>query len=293
VYERQRGFAGRAEEGIVGQDEDGDSEFFVPLRLFYGDRLAGRREQERDRRMAVQVDRRRQHGGRPAPRARGLSRADIVGTAVAVADAEGTDAISIRRLARELRVGPMSLYWYVSSTEELHQLMLEVVQAEIEAPEPSGDWRADARVFAASTRAALLRHPWAIDFLGGGPPSGPNDARNGERLLAAFDGLGLDLTTTMWALMTIGAYVMGAALRDIQEARWHRSVAAAMTAMSEDEAAALRGEFERRIRASGKYPHLVRFIDEDIDPDAPETRDERFEFGLSLVLDGIAARIRS
>ena len=276
----------------MAQDDDGDGEPFVPLRLFYGDSLASRREQERDRRMAGQVDRRREHGARPAQRARGLSRADIVDTAVAIADAEGTDAISIRRLARELRVGPMSLYWYVSSTEELHQLMLEVVQAEIEAPEPSGDWRADARVFAGRTRAALLRHAWAIDFLGAGPPSGPNDARNGERLLAAFDGLGLDLRTTMWALMSIGTYVMGAALRDIQEARWHRNAAAAIAVLSEDEAATLRAEFEHRIRASGRYPHLVRFLDEDIDPDAPETRAERFEFGLSLVLDGIAARIR-
>src|SRR6516165_8684221 len=122
VYERQRGFAvhgprgTRTGEGVVGQDDD-DSEFFVPLRLFYGDSLVSRRELERDRRMSGQVDRRREHGGRP-PRARGLSRVDIVDTAVALADAEGTDAISIRRLARELRVGPMSLYWHVSSTEE-------------------------------------------------------------------------------------------------------------------------------------------------------------------------------
>ena len=65
---------------------------------------------------------------------RGLSRADIVDVAVAIADAEGTEAVSMRRIARDLRVGAMSLYWHVESKEELHQLMLDTVQAEIEAP---------------------------------------------------------------------------------------------------------------------------------------------------------------
>jgi AcrR family transcriptional regulator len=273
-------------------EEDEDDGVFVPLRLFYGGSASDRREQERDRRMADRVDWRREHGGRPALRARGLSRADIVATAIAIADAEGTDAVSIRRIARDLGVGAMSLYWHVSSKEELHQLMLEQVQAETEAPESSGDWRADLRSYAGSARAALLRHPWAIDFLGIGPPTGPNDARNAERLVAALDGLGLDLRTTMWALMTIGTYVMGAALRDIQEARWQRANAETTAGMSEAEISQQRSEFERRFRASGRYPHIAKILDAGFDPDAPEARDDRFEFGLGCLLDGIAARIR-
>ena len=189
---------------------------------------------------------------------RGLSRDDIVATAIAVADAEGTAAVSMRRIARDLRVGAMSLYWYVGSKDELHQLMLEVVHGEIEAAEPSGDWRADLAAYAHDYRAALRRHPWAIDFLGVGPPSGPNDARNADRLIGALDGpcfggpgldgTGLDLTTAMWALLTVGTYVMGAALREIQEIRWHRAADEARAGMTEEEAAAARGEFERAIR---------------------------------------------
>ena len=224
---------------------------------------------------------------------RGLSRDDIVATAIAVADAEGTAAVSMRRIARDLRVGAMSLYWYVASKDELHQLMLEAVHGEIEAPEPSGDWRADLAGYARDYRAALRRHPWAIDFLGVGPPSGPNDARNADRLIGALDGPGLDTTTTMWALLTVGTYVMGAALREIQEIRWHRAAAESRAAMTEEEVAAARGEFERMIRGSGRYPHLTKLFNADIDPDAPETRDARFEFGLGCVLDGIAARIRT
>ena len=273
--------------------EGEEDEVFVPLRLFYGGRPGDQREQERDRRMADRVDSRRERGGRPAARARGLSREDIVATAIAIADAEGTDAVSIRRIARDLRVGPMSLYWHVSSKEELHRLMLEVVQGEIEAPEPTGDWRADVRTYAASTRAALLRHPWAIDFLGIGPPSGPNDARNLERLLAAVDGLGLDASTSLWALLTIGTYVMGAVLREVQEMRWERAVGEITARMSETEVSERLADFGRRIRESGRYPHIAKIADANIDPDAPETRDERFEFGLSCVLDGIAARVRA
>jgi AcrR family transcriptional regulator len=269
----------------VREEED----VFLPLRPLLGGGSGGvrdRRERDRERRISEHVSRHREHGSQPPRRVRGLSLSDIVATAIAVADADGTDAVSMRRIARELHVGAMSLYWYITSKEELHQLMLEAVQAESEAPEPSGDWRADLRTYAHNARAALLRHPWAIDFLGQGPPSGPHDARNAERMIAALDGLGLDLPAVMYALMTVGTYVLGAALREVQEIRWH-SVAAELT---ETEVAAFAGDLNQRIRQSGRYPHLVRLMDADFDPDSPGTRDERFEFGLDCVLDGIAAR---
>jgi AcrR family transcriptional regulator len=237
------------------------------------------------------VDRRRAHGGRPAPRARTLSQADIVAAAVAVADAEGTGAVSMRRIARDLRVGAMSLYWHVESRDELHRLMTEAVQGEIEAPEPSGDWRADLTAYARNTRAALHRHPWAIDYLGAGPPTGPNDARNADRLIGSIEGLGLDLTSTMWTLMTVGTYVTGSTLREIQEMRWHQAEAETSERMTEQEAAAAREAF-RQVVVSGAYPNIARVFDAQIDPDSPESRDARFEFGLDCVLDGIAVRAK-
>jgi AcrR family transcriptional regulator len=279
----------------VNEDQEDDEGLFLPLRLFYarsGNDWHARREQARERQIAEHVSRRREHGGRPAARARGLSRADIVGAAVAVADAEGTEAVSMRRIAKDLQVGVMSLYWYVESKEELHQLMLETVQAEIEAGDPSGDWRADLTVYAHNTRAALRRHPWAIDYLSGGQPSGPNNARNADRLIGALDGLGLDIATTMWILMTLSTYVVGAALREIQEMRWQLATEEILSEMGEDDVEAAFADFERQIRGHGKYPNLVKILDAGVDPDAPETRDERFEFGLSCLLDGIAARIK-
>jgi len=279
----------------MGGNQEEEEGPFLPLRLFRAveenDRRA-RQERARERQIAAAVSRAREHGSRPGGRARGLTRADIVDIAVAVADAEGTAAVSMRRIAKDLQVGVMSLYWHVESKEELHQLMLETVQAEIEAQVPSGDWRADLAAYARNTRAAMHRHPWAIDYIGAGPPSGPQDARNADRLIGALDGLGLDIMTTIWVLMTLSTYVMGATLREIQEVRWHRAAEETMSGMPEGDIAEALAEFDRRVRGSGRYPYLAKVLDAGIDPDAPETRDERFEFGLSCVLDGIAARIK-
>jgi AcrR family transcriptional regulator len=275
--------------------EDHDDGPVLPGRLFHAaasDDRRSRLERARERQIAAQVSRRREQGGRPTARTRRLDRSDIVAVAVAIADAEGTEALSMRRIAKELQVGVMSLYWHIDSKEDLHQLMLETVQAEIVAADPSGDWRADLTAYARNARAAMHRHPWAIDYVGAGPPSGPNDARNADHLFAALDGLGLDLKTTVWALMTVSTYVMGAALREIQEIRWQRVSDETMAGMAEGDVAEMFAEFGRRVHSAGRYPHLVKILDAGIDPDAAETRDERFEFGLSCVLDGIAARIK-
>ena len=99
-----------------------------------------RREWHNERAVAERVKRHREQWegrgrgpGRTPGRMRGPSLADTVDVAVAIADAEGTEAVSMRRIARDLRVGAMSLYWHVESKEELHQLMLETVHAEIGA----------------------------------------------------------------------------------------------------------------------------------------------------------------
>src|SRR6204780_2860088 len=121
------------------------------------------REEARDQRIAEHIQRHREHGARPPRRASGLSRDEIVRTAIAVADAEGPEAISMRRIARELGAGVMSLYWYVESKEELLELMLDAIEAGVDVPDASGDWRADLGTFAHRIRAALVQHRWALD----------------------------------------------------------------------------------------------------------------------------------
>src|ERR1017187_8889596 len=322
-------------------------------------RAAG--EPENEQRIAGHVQRHRERGTQPPRRDRGLSRAENVSTAIAVADAEGPDAISMRRIARELGAGAMSLYWYLGSKEELLDLMLESIEAEIrseehtselqspmdllcrpfflmrrrpprstlfpyttlfrsagamslywylgskeelldlmlvsieaeiEPPEPSGDWRADLRAFARRTRAAMSRHRWALEFIGSRPPSGPNDARNLERLLSLFDGLALDdARLSMDIFGTVATYVLGAVMREAQEMRGEQDRAQAEANLTEEEIRAERERYYQWFEASGRYPRITRLMESDVDPDDPATRDERFELGLDCVLDGIGSRL--
>jgi AcrR family transcriptional regulator len=265
-----------------------DEEPWLPLRMY---RAGSPVPRGRERRVHEHVSKLAERGGAPRRRDRGLTRAEIVAAAIAVADAEGVEAVSMRRIARELGAGAMSLYWHVASKEELQDLMLEAVGAEIEVPEPSGDWRADLRAYARNARAAMLRHQWALEFMGTGPPAGPADARNADRLFGALDGLGLDTVTQVWIAMAVATYVMGAVVREIQEIRTERHMAAVTASVSEEEIAAFIAEFADRIRSTGRYPRLARLMRERIDPDSPATREQRFEFGLDVVLDGVAARL--
>jgi AcrR family transcriptional regulator len=250
------------------------------------------RDEKHEQRLAEHVQWHKERGRR-APRDRGLSRDEIVRTAIAVADAEGPEAISMRRIARELHAGVMSLYWYVGSKEELLDLMLESLEAEVEAPEPTGDWRADLRVFAHQMRTVLSRHPWALEFIGSRPPTGPNDARNLERLLGILAGLGLDPRPTMDLLGTIATYVLGAVIQEGREIRTHREQEKAEAGRTSEELDAERERYRDWFRASGQYPQIARLIESGIDPDDPATRDERFEFGLDVLLDGIAAQLHA
>jgi AcrR family transcriptional regulator len=244
-----------------------------------------------DQRIHTHVQEMRDRGRTPPRRARALSRDEIVRAAITVADAEGPDAISMRRIARELNSGAMSLYWHISSKEELLDLIVDAVQGEMETPEPSGDVRADLRAIARNTRSALLRHRWVMPFMAGRPPMGPMTLRNADRSLAVFAGLKLDKATAMNILMTVATYVMGAVLREQQEVRGDQDRQRQIAGLSEAEFKEVLDGYVDRVRRSGHYPHLMQMIDEGVDPDAPETRDERFEFGLDCLLDGIAARL--
>ena len=163
--------------------EPEDEDFWAPFLAYRpGDRRA-----ERLRAHAREDARRGQR--HPPRRAAALSRDEIVRTAIRVADAEGAEAVNMRRIARELGSGTMSLYWHVASKDELLDMMIDAIVGEAQAPEPSGDWRADLRAGACTTRDALHRHQWAVNFMSTRPPAGPKMLRNLERSLGALDGL--------------------------------------------------------------------------------------------------------
>jgi AcrR family transcriptional regulator len=218
-----------------------------------------------------------------------LSREEIVDAAIAIADADGAEAISMRRIAQVLRSGTMSLYWHVTSKEHLLDLMLDVIEAEVTVPDVTDGWRSYLQQRARSEREMLLRHRWVMDFIGGRPTLGPNTILGLERALTAIEGLGLDTATALNVLSTVGTYVMGAVLRELREARAQRDTERAN--LDEAEFAAGMADWRDRLAQTGSFPHFIRILDEAIDPDAEETRNDRFEFGLDCVLDGVAARV--
>ncbi len=222
-------------------------------------------------------------------RAQGLSREEIVDAAIAIADSEGAEAVSMRRIAQVLQAGAMSLYWHLANKEHLLELMLDALMADVEVPEPSGDWQADLRIQARSTRKVLLRHRWVIDFVTARPPLGPNTLRNLDKSLAALDCLDIDTATAMNILQTMSTYVSGAVLRELGELRVQREQE--QLVMADTEFGAKLDQWRKRLAATGLFDHFLRILRDDVDPDAEDTREERFEFGLDCVLEGIAAKL--
>ena len=97
--------------------------------------------------------------------------------------------------------------------------------------------------------------------------------------------MAIDISTT------VGTYVMGAVLREVQERNSETYMEQMLADLTEAERDKAIGEFTARVQATGRYPHLAELMKAGYDPDAAETRDARFEFGLDCLLDGIAARI--
>ncbi|MEU5835911.1 TetR/AcrR family transcriptional regulator C-terminal domain-containing protein [Streptomyces diacarni] len=220
---------------------------------------------------------------RPEPPARPvpLDRERIVAAAVALADEGGLEAVSLRKVAARLGAGPMRLYGYISTKEELLDLLVDEVHAEILPEEQPGDWREALRVLAHRTRQAALRHEWLADLLGGRPNLGPNGLAVTEATLAALDGLaGLD--TVMRAAETFSAYINGAIRREITHARAERA-----TGLSKRDWQRAHGPHVTRMLATGRFPALAKAVYDGTDVDAETS----FATGLDWVLDSVAAKL--
>jgi AcrR family transcriptional regulator len=213
---------------------------------------------------------------RPVPAA--LSRERIVRAAIQLADADGLEAVSLRKVATALSVGPMRLYSYIDSKEELLDLMVDAAYAEIR---PVGDsWREVLRSLAENTRQAAHEHEWLADLLGGRPQLGPHALASGEAVVAALGDV--DVDAMMPVVAAVNAYVIGAVRREIAERRAERA-----TGMDERRWQASLGPYLERTFATGRFPALATVVRDATHLDADHT----FRLGLDFLLDGIAARI--
>jgi AcrR family transcriptional regulator len=207
-----------------------------------------------------------------------LSRERIVRAAIRLADSDGLAAVSLRNVAAALDVGPMRLYGYIATKEELLELMLDAVYAGIR---PAGDgWRHVLRSLAEATRQAAHQHEWFADLIGGRPQLGPHTLATGDAVVAAMHGV--DLGTVVPAIAAVSAYVIGAVRREIAERRAERA-----TGTDQKQFQAAFGPYLSRTFATGRYPALATVV-----RDGPHlTADQTFQTGLDYLLDGIEARI--
>lgn len=201
----------------------------------------------------------------------GLSKQRVVVEAVRLADREGVDGLSMRRLAGALGAGAMSLYHYVANKEELLDAMIDIVFEEIELPPEGGDWQSAMRQRAVSARQVLARHPWAIGLMESRTSPGPAHLRHREAFTACLRKAGFSVLMATHANWLLDSYVYGFAL---QEASLPFDTAGELADMVED-------VFLPQLPPD-QFPYLnesaAALVAADYDPA------EEFIFGLDLVL---------
>ncbi|MDH6114309.1 AcrR family transcriptional regulator [Kitasatospora sp. MAP12-15] len=219
-------------------------------------------------------------GPRPAH-----SRASIAAAAVALADAEGLDAVSMRRIAAVLGAGTMSLYNYVPKKEHLFDLMVDAISGEYELPDaPSGDVRADLRGLAHQQLAILRRHPWAVTVIVSRPSLGPNGLRFVEYFLATMansevgsEGSGSGSGSKLEMMSLLNGFVC-------QFAEWERG--GMSPGQDREQAQRELVDYLTQSVMTGQYPHLAQAL---ASAGAPGDPDSLFERSLGRVLTAMLA----
>jgi AcrR family transcriptional regulator len=214
---------------------------------------------------------------------------EVVGAAIALADAEGLGALSMRRVGEVLQLSPMSLYTYVRSKDELLDLMLDRVVGEVAEPDPAdGDWRHQLTLLSRQRWAMAQRHPWILQVgANQRPPLGPNVLAKVEATLRAIDGLGLSESEMDQLTTLVGDYVRGA-VRAALDARQIE----VQTGMTDEQWWAMNTPLLEGLIDPARYPTTVRIGQAYRSGRlAAPDRERNFEFGLQRVLDGIEAFI--
>jgi len=204
----------------------------------------------------------------------GLSKQRVVVEAVRLADREGVDGLSMRRLAGALGAGAMSLYHYVASKEELLDAMIDIVFEEIELPPEETDWQSAMRRRAVSARQVLARHPWAIGLMESRRNPGPANLRHHDAVIGNVRAAGFDIEMAAHAYSLLDSYIYGFALTKMN----------LPFRTSEDI-----GEVAQTMLAPfpvDEYPNLVEFVTDHVMKPGYDYGDE-FEYGLDTILDSL------
>ena len=204
-----------------------------------------------------------------------LTRDRALDAAMTLADRDGLEALTMRRLAKELGVEAMSLYYHVANKDELLDGMVDRVFEEIELPSHDVDWRTAMRQRANSMREALLRHRWAISVMESRTAPGPATLRHHDAVLGRCRAAGFTVEMSAHAFSLMDAYIYGFVLQEItlpyEDDNLEEMVDQIITPLPRD-----------------LYPHLTELTVEHVLQTGYNYGDE-FGFGLEIVLAGLEA----
>jgi AcrR family transcriptional regulator len=220
-----------------------------------------------------------------------LSREAIVATAIEIADGEGLEAVSIRRLATKLQARPMSLYSHIERKGDLIDLMVDEVMGGAILPDgpPVDDWRESLRRIAQATRETARAHPWLIAIAFRRPFLGPNALRHIDQSLGALSSLSLTPERKRAVLLAVDSYTLGFVRWEVKSPKVD---GASCAGIPEDGPSA--EEIDTYLAAqvaTGKYPHLAELSELGSKDVSLGVKAERFDLGLEWLLAGIEAEV--
>jgi AcrR family transcriptional regulator len=203
-----------------------------------------------------------------------------VQVAIALADKESLEALTMRRLAHELQVEAMSLYHHVANKDDILDGMIDSVFSEIDVPPTSTDWKTAMRRRAHSVRAALSRHPWATSLMESRAAPGPATLHHHDAVIGSLRLAGFSIEMTAHAYSVLDSYIYGFAH---QEANLPFDT----PAETKEIADAIAGQFP-----AGEYPHLMELTTQYVLQPGYDHGDE-FQYGLDLILDGLDRKLHA
>ncbi|WP_203778966.1 TetR/AcrR family transcriptional regulator [Paractinoplanes rishiriensis] len=235
-----------------------------------------------DPRRSIDLMWRVQSGPRPGPKPR-FTIDEIAAAAIAIADADGVAALSMRRVAERLGVAAMSLYTYVPSKAELIDLMLDTVFGELPFEGHASSWRARLAAVARENWRTYLRHPWLLQVATSRPPLGPNLVAKYDYELSVIDGIGLSDVEMDLVVQMVGDYVHGAARTAVAA-----TLVAQRTGLTDEQWWEQAGPALEAVYQPERYPTATRVgAAAGAEFNAPTDPKRAFEFGLERLLDGV------
>jgi AcrR family transcriptional regulator len=204
----------------------------------------------------------------------------VLRTAIAFADENGIEYLSMRKLGQELGVEAMSLYKHVANKEDMLDGMVDVVFSEINLPSNGVRWKTAMRQRAVSARAALTRHPWAIGLTESRMKPGPANLQHHDSVIGCLRQAGFSIEMAIHAYSALDSYIYGFALQERSLPFDTSDDVADVGDAAED----ILSQFP-----ADQYPYLGETVVERIMKSGWEYADE-FEFGLDLILDGLEQR---